>query len=107
MSEKDIIEASQGLLIWFKNIWLCISWFLASCFYKWAKWIMTDKKKELNTLWFTLFISTIIWSVLKVFNIVDISKIQIAYFLIWMFSISIMEKVEKILLAKLDKIWKQ
>jgi hypothetical protein len=108
MSEKDFYEWLQGVILWFKNIWLWFAWFLASCFYKGAKWIETSKKKEIMRFWLTLCILTIIWAILKILWIVDINQQNIIYFIVWAFSIKFMEMLEKKFESLFDKvkIWK-
>lgn len=108
MSEKDVYDTLQWVIEWFKNIWLWFAWFLASCFYKWAKWIETNKKKEIMRFWLTLCIFTVIWAILNVLWIVDLDKQKIIYFFIWAFSIKFMEMLEKkfeLIFSKI-KIWK-
>ncbi len=104
MSEKDIFEWLQGVIIWLKNIWLWFAWFLASCFYKGAKWVEISNKKELMRFGLFLCISTIIWSILNIMWIIDINKTWIIHFVIWAFGIKFMEMLEKKFEKLFDKV---
>lgn len=106
MSEINIIGLT-AILLWLKNLWFCILWFLTSCFYKQARGIVDSKKKEMMRFAFTLCVWTIMGSILKILWIVDTSQITVIYWLVWVFAIPLMESIEKILLSKLNKLWEQ